>query len=261
MTDLRELGLSSYEEDVYRTLLVCGPATATEISSDSNVPRGRIYDILNGLSDRQLVQTRSHEPKRYAAIDPKTAIDRLLSERFYELEQEWYRLENIADRLRSDLFSQAPLDGSIWRGSIGSSSMIRATRDRVQTIDEDLSIVYGLPYKNAQTDVFLDEVTQIFESSSGEISIDFIFNIDVLEALSGVLPDLVATTNADVQIRGINETTLSFEIIDSSKAALEIPHPRIESERFGFVGISNSELVNELNQQFQQLWYNAKPVL
>lgn len=55
MTELAELGLSSYEEKVYRTLLVTDVVTATELSDISGVPKGRIYDVLNSLTARKLI--------------------------------------------------------------------------------------------------------------------------------------------------------------------------------------------------------------
>lgn len=42
MTELGELGLSSYEEKAYRTLLVTGAVTAAELSDTSGVPKGRM---------------------------------------------------------------------------------------------------------------------------------------------------------------------------------------------------------------------------
>ncbi len=40
MTELEELGLSSYEESAYRALLASGAATARTVSETSGVPTG-----------------------------------------------------------------------------------------------------------------------------------------------------------------------------------------------------------------------------
>nr|WP_240792435.1 helix-turn-helix domain-containing protein [Salarchaeum sp. JOR-1] len=73
MTDLGELGLSSYEGKVYRTLLVTGAATASDLSDASEVPKGRIYDVLNSLNAHQLIRTKATDPTRYVAESPETA--------------------------------------------------------------------------------------------------------------------------------------------------------------------------------------------
>ncbi|MFB6219023.1 MAG: helix-turn-helix domain-containing protein, partial [Halobacteriaceae archaeon] len=46
MADLGDLGLSEYESRAYRALLRTGPATAEELSEESGVPMGRVYDVL-----------------------------------------------------------------------------------------------------------------------------------------------------------------------------------------------------------------------
>lgn len=261
MTGLHELGLSSYEEDVYRSLLATGPATATEISDFSNVPRGRIYDILNGLSARQLVQVRSNDPKRYAAVESETAINVLLLERFHELEQEWARLLDVAERLRSGLIHQTPREGSLWSGSLGSNGMTMALQEHVQTIDEDLRMALGPPYENAQVDTFHSELVEFFSCIDDDITVDLVCSAGVLETLSETLPELVADHSADVEIRGRRQIPLSFDIIDHSKTTIEILHPQSDRERFGFIGTTDTDLVGQFAHHFQQLWSDSKPIL
>ena len=43
---LKKLGLSTYESTVYLSMTYMISGTATEISSNSNVPRTKIYDVL-----------------------------------------------------------------------------------------------------------------------------------------------------------------------------------------------------------------------
>ena len=46
MTTLLNIGFTEYEVKVYKTLLQHNNLSATEVSELSNVPRGRIYNIL-----------------------------------------------------------------------------------------------------------------------------------------------------------------------------------------------------------------------
>ena len=112
MTELGELGLSSYEEKVYRTLLVTGAVTAAELSEASGVPKGRIYDVLNGLEARKLIRLQSTDPKQYVAVQPETVVDRLLAERADELRQEWDRYRERAETIRSHLLPTPPTESS-----------------------------------------------------------------------------------------------------------------------------------------------------
>jgi len=53
--ELRKLGLSEKEIAVYLSLLRMGPSMASVLARVSNVKRTSIYDILNGLTDRNLI--------------------------------------------------------------------------------------------------------------------------------------------------------------------------------------------------------------
>ncbi|PGF14627.1 hypothetical protein CP556_21350 [Natrinema sp. CBA1119] len=82
MPTLRDLGLSSYEEKAYRGLLTLGSGTAEEISGVSDVPMGRIYDVLSSLESQNVVRRQpDHHPRTYVAVEPDRAIDRLLTAR------------------------------------------------------------------------------------------------------------------------------------------------------------------------------------
>ena len=77
MASLRDLGLSEYEARAYRALLRSGPTTAKELSRTSDVPMGRIYDVLNGLEQHRLVRSQAaSRPKKYAAVEPEVGLDR-----------------------------------------------------------------------------------------------------------------------------------------------------------------------------------------
>lgn len=261
MSALRELGVSSYEESAYRTLLATGPATATDVVAASSVPRGRIYDVLNGLSARQLVRTRSGEPKRYVAAEPETAVNRLLAERRCELIETWDRSLEVAERLRSELVPRPPREGNFWSGSLGSDGMLTALRQHARSAEDSVRMIAGIPYENARASDLRSETETFFEGIEGDITAELVCSPGVLEKLADSLPDVVAEHAADVRVRGITEPTLSFDIVDRSRATIEIPHPGTSADRFGVMELTDSRIVSRLEGQFQRLWDDAEPVL
>ncbi|MFA5405936.1 MAG: helix-turn-helix domain-containing protein [Candidatus Nanoarchaeia archaeon] len=82
---LRKLGLNKYEGDAYIALLSLGTAGAFEISKKSSVPFGRIYDSLNVLEMKGLVEVVPSKPKKYKAVEPKTALNGIVDDRLNEL--------------------------------------------------------------------------------------------------------------------------------------------------------------------------------
>lgn len=102
INSLKGLGLSRYEAKAYigLTKLVCG--TADEIAEISDLPRSRVYDILNGLEKKGFVSIQRNRPLKYEAVEPKVIFkkekEKLMS-KFNKTEQklEQYYTNQISE--------------------------------------------------------------------------------------------------------------------------------------------------------------------
>lgn len=261
MTELGELGLSSYEEKVYRTLLVTGAVTAAELSDTSGVPKGRIYDVLNGLEARKLIWRQSSDPNRYVAVQPETVVDRLLAERAYELKQEWDRYREKAETVRSNLLPTPPTESSFWLGSLGSDEMSTALQQHMQTAENVVQSAVGPPYEEATWETLQSEVEGFFEGANADLSVDLLFSEEAVTVLPDRFPHLIENQSADITVRTIPEIALSFDIVDNVETTIDVLHPVSGKDRIGVIGIKDSQVVSEFEQYFQQLWTNAVPLL
>ncbi|MFC6875477.1 TrmB family transcriptional regulator [Halobellus marinus] len=260
MTDLSELGLSSYEEKVYRTLLVTGAATATDISDASGVPQGRIYDVLNNLNARQLIRTQSTEPTRYVAEPPETVVERLLAERTVELQQEWARYRDVATSVRSNLFPTLPTDGSLWLGTLGSEEMQTALQEHMQTATNSVHAVVGPPYEAASWETLKQEVDAFFDGAQPDLSVSLLISEQVLETIPKALFDVAEDHVREIRIRVLPEIAVSFDVIDQTVTTIDILHPQVVEDRIGVVAVNDSDIVDEFERQFQELWGEAVPL-
>lgn len=261
MTDLGELGLSSYEEQVYRTLLVTGATTATELSEASGVPRGRIYDVLNGLEARDIVRSQPSEPTQYRALEPETAVDSLLAERVRELDRERERYRRIADAARSNLLPEPPADGSVWLGGLGSDAMCEALQRHAATASECVHAVVGPPYEHASWDVLRTEFDSFFRGTAEDLDVSLLVSDQVLDVLPDSFPELVAERSESVAVRALPEIPVSYDVVDRAAATIDVPHPRSPADRLGVVGVTGGDVVERLERQFQASWDEAVPLL
>lgn len=260
MTTLGDLGLSSYEETAYRTLLVTGPATAGDLATASGVPRGRIYDVLNGLDARGLVRTRTGDPNRYVAVDPETAVDRLLGERLTDLEREWTRYREAAAAVRSDLAPNPPTESNFWLGSLGSDEMSTALRRHVRTAEDAVRAAVGPPYENAPWETVRSEVEAFLDGVPDAVTVGLVCSEGVLDALPDDVPRSIADRSADVTLRTVPAVELSFDVIDRAEATMDVPHPVAPGERLGVVGSRDRGVVEAFDRHFRDLWEVADPV-
>ena len=76
---LRSANLSNYEITAYITLLMSNNLTARELSEKSKVPTGRIYEVLDVLKDKGMIEIQDSRPKIYRAITFSEASHSIIS--------------------------------------------------------------------------------------------------------------------------------------------------------------------------------------
>ena len=69
--------LNLYEVKVWASLLSRGVSTAGELSSISDVPRSRTYDILESLEKNGFIVMRLGKPIKFVALKPEEVIERV----------------------------------------------------------------------------------------------------------------------------------------------------------------------------------------
>ncbi|MEM3725348.1 MAG: helix-turn-helix domain-containing protein [Candidatus Bathyarchaeia archaeon] len=71
---LREIGLSTYEIEVYNALLESGQMTAIEISKKAQVPYSKVYAVLNSLKSKGWIKSMKGRPSKYYPTPPLEAL-------------------------------------------------------------------------------------------------------------------------------------------------------------------------------------------
>lgn len=69
--------LNLYEVKVWTALLSRGTSTAGELSSISDVPRSRTYDILESLEKKGFIVMKLGKPIQFVALKPEEVIERV----------------------------------------------------------------------------------------------------------------------------------------------------------------------------------------
>lgn len=76
-SQLKRLGLNSYEVKIWVALLSSGVSTAGELSGTANTPRSRSYDVLESLEKKGFVVMKAGKPIKYVAVSPKDVVERV----------------------------------------------------------------------------------------------------------------------------------------------------------------------------------------
>jgi len=100
---LEDAGLSPYQAAVYVALLDLGTASATEVADASEVPKARVYDVIDALAEREYIEKYEQGTLKARAHSPAEVLD--------DLRVRADRLETAAAEIE-DRWEQPPLERS-----------------------------------------------------------------------------------------------------------------------------------------------------
>ena len=98
MSRLRKIfDLNLYEVKVWASLLSRGISTAGELSTISDVPRSRTYDILESLEKKGFIVMKLGKPIKFVALKPEEVIERVKKNLLRDATEKSKRLEKLKD--------------------------------------------------------------------------------------------------------------------------------------------------------------------
>ena len=87
--------LNLYEVKVWTALLSRGTSTAGELSTISDVPRSRTYDILESLEKKGFIVMKVGKPIKFVALKPEEVVERVKKNLMVEAKDKSKRLETL----------------------------------------------------------------------------------------------------------------------------------------------------------------------
>jgi sugar-specific transcriptional regulator TrmB len=262
MTTLRDLGLSEYESRAYRSLLETGPTTAKELSRASDVPMGRVYDVLNSLETKGLARSQTtSRPKKYVAVESETALDRLLEDKKRDLERQVEQYEDIVDELVDELEGTEPVDEPFWTAAVGPEDAVDLQVERLNAADERVVIVASSPIKGFDVDDLAAQFTAALEDALERgVSVSILLTPGMVDALPERVGERYRNryqSHKRFETRTSPEITGTFELIDDAEVCIEVPHPLTADETFAVIDLKDPEFAADVRSAFEPRWADA----
>ncbi|MFC7046885.1 TrmB family transcriptional regulator [Halobacteriaceae archaeon GCM10025711] len=266
MASLRDLGLSEYEERAYRSLLESGPTTAKELSRTSDVPMGRIYDVLNNIEAYNLVRSQTaSRPKKYVAVEPSTALDRLLDDKKRELEEKAEQYEEIVDDLQRELDVADPLgDDKFWTAALGPEESIDLLLERLDAADDRIVMIAGTPSSQFDLGHVGDRIVDHIEAALERgVEVSVLMSRDLVDDLPpsvGRRYSRGLSAHPRFAVRTVDDLTGSFNLIDELEVCVEVPNPLDPAEAFAMIDLKDPGFAADVNEKFEPRWESATPL-
>jgi len=263
MASLRDLGLSEYEARAYRALLKTGPTTAKELSRVSDVPMGRIYDVLNSIETYNLVRSQSaSRPKKYVAVEPGTALDRLLEDKKRELQEKATQYEDIVDDLVGELETSEPVEETFWTAAVGPDETVDLLVERMAAADERIVMVASTLSQQFDIDTVGDLfVEELSEALDRGVEVSLLMRPELIDSLPESVGERYQSQLArhdQFSVRTSSNVTGTFELVDDAEVCIEVPHPLNADETFAVIDLKDREFASNVRSEFEPRWADAE---
>ncbi|MBM3797352.1 MAG: TrmB family transcriptional regulator [Acidobacteria bacterium] len=126
---LQQIGLNAYESRAYLVLVGHPKFKALELAARADVPRQKIYEVLDSLVEKGFAQVVQEKTKLFSAIEPKLAVAHYITRRHEQLQIELSEQSRAANNLVEDL-NRVHREGKDGRGTL---DFLRIVSDPGQT--------------------------------------------------------------------------------------------------------------------------------
>lgn len=250
---MKKFGLTEYESRVYVSLVFLGPSKASDISREANVPQSKIYEVLEDLMCKQLIEMFGGRPKEFKAISPETALSNLIGKKEVELKALKKEASNISRLLKPIVDTEELIEG-IWT---------QKSEKRIEVLNR------------------LSEMLNRCKKYAYDITRDFSYSSKLRESLKKC--KMRGVKIMTIAIGGINENNYYkakwyyangfplrvFEtqlhprilVVDGKEASIRLDTNPVRN-RFNFHSIwfEDPSLVKVFDTYMKNLWKIAKPV-
>lgn len=263
---LKELGLGSYEAAVYLKLLELGVAEASTIYREAHVPFGRVYEELNSLASKGLVEIQDTRPKKYMVKKPKVALNNLLKMRRDDMEAQLQKTMDMASLVEDAILKRIPakpMEKAFWTVAMGNQEISEMLRYNFDEAEKELCVItrghvedrkkHFLPFKHEIIGSLVGVVKRGVKLRA-LVSAGFELPRDIVDV------EKMKPLLSKVEIRSIDNANSYFEICDGSTVMIKIDNPANPKELLAAIRIYDVKLARELKAKFEELWASAKPV-
>lgn len=250
---LKSFGLNSYEADAYYYLLTKGVCDANEIHKETKIPFGKIYQVLNALNEKRLIEIQNSRPKKYAAKDLDEALNNFIKFKENEMQTEINFAKETAENIKATLTQNVNSDlkkETFWLGGFDEEAkgILESTLSKVN------KKIYLLvePPGSFQNNIIFETLIKYRDKFEAD-GIDIKILIKTKNSFDFNNFNKIKT-NKDVEIKRIKHPVKNPHlIIDNNICIFPIKNP-IDDNLMGAIKIEDQNLNSELTNNFLKIW-------
>jgi len=251
---LKNLGLSEYESKAYSTLLIFNHLKASEISKESGIPQSKIYEVLERLVEKKLIEVYTIRPKEFKVIAPQSILESLIREKEKEILNVKKRIKDLIKIVNSNNDGTEVMDG-FWaskeKGYVNFfkrvCEMYERSREYIYIISRNFSWAYDLG--------------RAFRAATKRGVEVHAIGVGEMNKLKRNRAKWFYDHGAKIRIIK-NEIHPSLVDVDGKEALLRLDVNPTKKKKFVFTSIYSRDvsLVKVLDTYVKNLWKRARPL-
>lgn len=251
--------LNLYEVKVWTALLSRGTSTAGELSSISDVPRSRTYDILESLEKKGFIVMKLGKPIKFIALKPEEVVERVKKNLIKYAQERTKRLETLKDdevlTELNGLFTKGIkfVEPSELSGSLkGRQNLYNHLDMMIRDAEKTVTMVTTAEGLNRK----LEALMPVFEKVKKRG-----IKIRIAAPINNNNIKVARELKKVADVRNIENIRARFTIIDSNQIMFML----LDDEKFHpnydiGVWINTEFFAGALEQMFELAWKDMKPV-
>ena len=252
-----EIGLTEREAKVYMTLLSGKMFTVLELQEAVNIPRTKIYEVLNKLVSRNIcIEKKLGRNKLYEAVEPQIALGRVVDSFKKELE----RKETLINQV-SEVFTP------IFKNSksiVNPLEFIDVMTEKIQihrryaacvksTKREMLTLNKG-PYACDTSDRLEEQEDEEFKLLKRGGSCKDIYELKELKEVDWLLSSVKKSLKLGQQARVVKKLPIKMLVFDQEKVMFALEQPVPITNELTMIYIEHKQLAEACSILFYHLW-------
>ena len=266
---LKELGLSNYEAEAYLKVVEVGVAEAGEICKKTKIPFGRVYQVLNSLAAKGLIEVQNTRPKRYTARKTRLAFKTLLQQKRENMEKQLQKTIEAASQIEeiiSKKIPTAPKERTFWTTAVGVEEAIEMLRSNFEEAKKEICIILQHAYLDEECNYKDSEATipkEAIKAAERGVKIKVLLNEEFIIPKIEYMKEcgMKEKIMDKVEIRAMKKAIPTyFEVIDGEKVVLKVNNPKNPAQILAMTKIWDVKLAKEIREKFEEMWSEAKPL-
>ena len=258
-----EIGLTEREAKVYMTLLNGRMFTVLELQEAVNIPRTKIYEVLNKLVSRNIcIEKKLGRNKLYEAVEPKLAMERVLDSYKKDLERKEELIEQVSD-VFTPIFQNS-------KSIVNPLEFIDVMKEKVQIHKRYTACVHSAkremltfnkgPYACDTSDRLGEQEDEEYKLLKRGGFCKDIYELNELKEVDWLLDSVKKSLKLGQQARVVEKLPIKMLVFDQEKVMFALEQPVLVPNELTMIYIEHKQLAEACSMLFYHLWDQGQDI-